>query len=186
MRHTMIRMRGGATAVVMLLPTVAFAVPLIAQAQVQDTTAVSAPYRAPELVLASPVSGEALPQDKPSIVLRYARGEADDPLDLTSFVVLVDGENRSAQFHADTAEAWGSIDPLANGALAGQALALGVHQLTARICSTRGVCTDLRETVTIAASPLAPNASPPAHKKTGLLAAALAFLVALIERFFTL
>jgi len=184
MRNTMTRVRGGATALVMLLPTLVQAVPLVAQSQANDTIPGGASYQSPQLALASPVRGEELPQDKPSIVLRYARGEPDDPLDLTSLVVLVDGEDRSAQFHADSTEAWGSIDPLASGASAGQALALGVHQLTARICSSRSICTDLRETVTIEPSVL--SVSPPKPvSRTSRVLTALALILALIQRLFT-
>jgi len=185
MRPSITRARGGSLAVVVLLPTLALAVPLLAQGQAPDTTSVSAPYRAPQLALASPLGGETLPQDKPSIVLRYARGEADDPLDLASLAVLVDGENRSAQFHADSTEAWGSIDPLTNGTSAGQALALGVHQLTSRICSTRGVCTDLKESVTIAPSVLTADSTQHKSNKSRLFSI-LALFLAFIERLFTL
>lgn len=185
MRNTMTRVRCGATALVMLLPTLVQSVPLVAQSQASDTTLTAASYRSPHLALAEPARGENLPQDKPSIVLRYSRGEPDDPLDLTSLVVLVDGDNRSAQFHADTAEAWGSIDPLVDGSSAGQALALGVHQVTARICSSRSICADLRETVTIAPSVLSAAPTQPRNRKSRLLSA-LALFLAFLERLFTL
>jgi hypothetical protein len=188
MRHTTTRVRGGATALVMLFPSLVLAVPLLAQEQASDTMQASAPsnapYRAPALALAAPARGESLPQDKPAIVLRYARGERDDPLDLASLVVLVDGEDRSAQFHADTTEAWGSVDPLARGASAGQALALGVHQLTARICSSRSLCTDLRETITIEPSVVSVAPTPRASSKSRVLTA-LVLILTLIQRLFT-
>ena len=186
MRHLpMIRVRGGATAVVMMLPSLVLAVPLLAQEQATDTTPVGAPYRSPQLALAAPVRGESLPQDKPSVVFRYERGEPDDPIDLASFTVIVDGEDRSTQFHADSAEAWGSIDPLAKGASAGQALALGVHQVAARICSVRSVCTDLRDAVTVAPSSL-DVASAPSPKRISRVLAAIAVILAFIQRLFTL
>ena len=78
MRNTMTRVRGGATALVMLLPTLVQSVPLVAQSQASDTTPTSVPYRSPQLALAAPARGETLPHDKPSIVLRYALGEPDD------------------------------------------------------------------------------------------------------------
>ncbi len=192
MRHPTTRVRGGATALVMLLPSLVLAVPLLAQVQASDTTQASAPssapssapYRSPALALAAPARGENLPQDKPGIVLRYARGEPDDPIDLASLVVLVDGEDRSTQFHADSTEAWGSIDPLASGAAAGQALALGVHQLTARICSSRSLCTDLREAITIEASVLSVAPTPHVSSKSRVLTA-LVVLLTLIQRLFT-
>jgi hypothetical protein len=192
MRHPTTRVRGGATALVMLFPSLILAVPLLAQEQASDTTRASAPssapssapYRSPQLALAAPAHGEGLPQDKPAIVLRYARGESDDPLDLTSLVVLVDGEDRSTQFHADSTEAWGSIDPLASGADAGQALALGVHQLTARICSLRSLCTDVREAITIEPSVLSVAPTPRLSSKSRVLTA-LVVLLTLIQRLFT-
>jgi hypothetical protein len=188
MRHPTTRVRAGATALVMLFPSLVLAVPLLAQEQARDTmpasAPASAPYRSPELALAAPARGEGLPQDKPAIVLRYARGEPDDPLDLASLVVLVDGEDRSAQFHADSTEAWGSIDPLATGAAAGQALALGLHQLAARICTSRSICTDLRETVTIEPSVLSVAPSPRASSKSRVLTA-LVLLLTLLQRLFT-
>ena len=200
MRHTTTRVRGGATALVMLFPSLVLAVPLLAQGQASDTTLssapsiapsvapatvpASAPYRSPALALATPARGEGLPQDKPGIVLRYARGEPDDPLDLASLVVLVDGEDRSSQFHADSTEAWGSVDPLARGASAGQALALGVHQLTARMCSSRRICTDVRETITIEPSLLSTAPTPHSSSRSRVLTA-LALLLALVQRLFT-
>lgn len=184
MRYPTTRVRGGATALVMLFPSLVLAVPLLAQVQASDTTPASAPYRSPALALAAPARGESLPQDKPAIVLRYARGEPDDPIDRTSLVVLVDGEDRSTQFHADSTEAWGSIDPLASGAAAGQALALGVHQLTARICSLRSICTDLRETITIEPSVLSTAPSPHASSKSRVLTA-IALILTLLQRLFT-
>lgn len=188
MRHAVTRLRGGTTAVIMLMPTLMLAVPLRAQSSALDTTAIDTtgidtPHRPPQLALVAPSSGESLPQDKPSIVLRYARGALDDPLDLTSLVVLVDGEDRSSQFHADSTEAWGSIDPLTTGRSAGQPLALGVHQLVARICSARGICVDLRETVTIG-SPMPDVGTTPTKKHKSQLIAVIAPLLAFIERLF--
>ena len=188
MRHTTTRVRGGATALVMLFPSLVLAVPLLAQQQASDTTQASAtsnaPYRPPALALAAPARGESLPQNKPAIVLRYARGEPDDPIDLASLVVLVDGEDRTTQFHADSTEAWGSVDPLARGASAGQALALGVHQLTARICSSRSICTDLRETITIEPSVFSTEPTPHSSSKARVLTV-IALILTLIQRLFT-
>lgn len=130
-----------------------------------------------------PSSGQTLPQDKPSIVLRYARGEPEDPLDLPSLAVLVDGEDRSAQFHTDSTEARGSIDPLASGRSAGQPLALGVHQLAARICCARGICAALRETVTIAPSALDVATAPTSTHQSRLIAV-IALLLAFIQRLY--
>jgi hypothetical protein len=38
-------------------------------------------YRAPSVVLAYPERHAALPADKPVVVLRFAQGEAGDPID---------------------------------------------------------------------------------------------------------
>jgi hypothetical protein len=84
MRHTTTRVRAGATALVMLFPSLVLAVPLLAQEQASDTMPATTPYLSPSLALAAPARGESLPQDKPSIVLRYARGEPDDPRQATS------------------------------------------------------------------------------------------------------
>jgi hypothetical protein len=97
------------------------------------------PYRAPGIALVQPASEATLPQDKPVVVFRFAQGEPNDPIDLASFAVAVDGHDRTRLFQVTAAEAWGPLSASVdrpNDA----SLAPGVHQLTARICSARGAC----------------------------------------------
>jgi hypothetical protein len=96
-------------------------------------------------VLVQPAGGGTVPQDKPVVVFRFAQGEAGDPVDARSFVVTVDGQDRTALFQVSvaSAEAWGPLAPVAAPpAQPDFALALpaGAHEVTARVCSVRGVC----------------------------------------------
>jgi hypothetical protein len=184
MRNPTIHVRGGAIASIAL--ALVPPAPLAAQKPASDSASVIAPYRAPRLALAEPPLGAGLAQDRPTVVFRYAQGESDDPLDLTSFAVAVDGETRSAQFHADSAEAWGSIEPTGShaSAYAGQPLALGVHQLAARICSLRGVCADVRTTVTVVASVLGSGVAERPAAKLQRWLPVLAMLITLARKLF--
>ena len=119
--------------------------PLDAQQPVPPATgtATLVPYRTPTIVLAQPASTTAgavgsVPQDRPVIVLRFAAGEPDDPLDVRSLVVAVDGADRTALFRTTTSEAWGALASDAD--LARGALEPGPHRVSARICSARGAC----------------------------------------------
>ena len=99
-------------------------------------------YRAPSVVLAYPEAHAALPADKAVVVLRFAQGEAGDPIDPGSFKVTVDGVDRTALFRVAEGEAWG---PLGDASAAGSTgVATGVspgpRTVSARICSARGVC----------------------------------------------
>ena len=95
-----------------------------------------AAYRAPTIALAQPAAGGSIPQDRPVVLLRFAPGEAADPIDAASFAVTLDGEDRTAGFHVSAADAWG---PLVSRTQE-PALRLGSHSLEARICSVRGAC----------------------------------------------
>lgn len=119
------------------------------------------PYRAPQIALVqppgnSPGSIGTVPLDRPVVVFRFAAGEPDDPLDLGSFAVAVDGIARTTLFQVTATDAWG---PLADAAAIqrGQ-LAAGPHRVTARICSSRGACatSDLQ----VIAAPLPGFAAP--------------------------
>lgn len=114
------------------------------------------PYRAPLIALVQPASGGSLPSDRPAAVFRFAQGEPLDPLDVRSFAVSVDGEDRSALFQVTSTEAWGSLSE--------GDLAPGIHQVTARICSSRGACTSADATVVATASVVA-NPVPTKKKK---------------------
>ncbi|HEX2716393.1 MAG TPA: hypothetical protein VHM67_01870 [Gemmatimonadaceae bacterium] len=110
-----------------------------------------AAYRAPSIVLAQPVDGGTVFQDRPTILLRFAEGEPGDRVDLASFVIAVDDADRSRAFQLSGNEAWG---PLA--AAADSVLAIGSHRITARICSVRGACALANATVVVLPSPVGP------------------------------
>jgi hypothetical protein len=117
-------------------------------------------YRAPALALAQPPGGGTVPADRPAVVFRFAVGEPDDPLDTRSFTVAVDGHDRTVLFQLSAAQAWGPLVPPNEN---GGALAVGAHQITARICSTRGACATVSATITAVtdAAAVAPNAVAP-------------------------
>ena len=128
-------------------PPAPLPVPLPTPSSPSSTADALAPYRAPRIALAQPAAAEAggggsVPQDRPVVVFRFAAGEPDDPLDVRSLAVAVDGTDRTALFQTTATpaggQAWG---PLADDAAIrrGQ-LAAGVHRVVARICSTRGAC----------------------------------------------
>ena len=106
------------------------------------STPIVAPYRAPVIALVQPAmppeGSGAVPLDRPAVVFRFAAGEADDPLDVRSLVVAVDGTDRTALFQTTPAQAWGAL--ASDVQLARGELQAGPHRLVARICSTRGVC----------------------------------------------
>jgi hypothetical protein len=104
-------------------------------------------YRAPVIALVQPPAGQSLPQDKAVIILRFAVGEPSDQLDASSFGVWVNGANRAALFQVAGTEAWGPLSDPKSGSLAP-----GVYQVTARICSTKGVCGSTSATVTVVTS----------------------------------
>ena len=100
------------------------------------------PYRAPSVVLAYPDRGVALPADKPTVVFRFAPGEADDPIDVASFRATVDGIDRTDRFRVTSREAWGTLGdtpPTSDGVTAAR-ITTGPHTISARVCSTRGAC----------------------------------------------
>ena len=149
------RVRGSAYAVLALLGGVATAYPLEAQQpaasqqpQLPTTTSpVLAPYRVPVLALVQPATG-TVTQDQPVVVFRFAHGEPGDPIDLASFAVSVDGEDRTRLFQVATGaaggDAWGPLDTPGDGSLT-----VGAHQVVARICSTRGACASAASAVIV-------------------------------------
>ena len=104
------------------------------------------PYRPPALVLVQPPTGTGLPQDRPVVVLRFVHGEPNDPIDVGSFAIAVDGQDETRQFQVTATEAWG---PLARAEGGASPLEAGAHQLAARICSARDACTELSATVSV-------------------------------------
>ena len=138
------------------------------------TTATLTPYRAPLIAMVQPPVATAggsgsVPQDKPVVVFRFAAGEADDPLDVGSFVVAVDGADRTPLFQTTASQAWGPLtdaDAIRRGAFAA-----GPHRVVARICSNRGACALTDAQVMVAptpglAQPMADTATTPEDKTT--------------------
>jgi hypothetical protein len=115
----------------------------------------------PTIALVQPSGAATLTNDRPVVVFRFVPGEPNDPIDLASFAVTVDGRDRTPSFQVTSAEAWGS---LAEGPAVStdSSLALGTHQISARICSARGACGVLVTSLTIVPSQLESRASQPA------------------------
>jgi hypothetical protein len=124
-------------------------------------------YRPPALAIVQPPSGGTLPQDRPIVVFRFASGDSSDPVDARSFAVSVDGKDASARFQIARDEAWGSLASEPNEPAS---IALGAHQIAARICSIRGACTEVSATATVVVSATSPpKESTPADRKRTLI-----------------
>jgi hypothetical protein len=118
-------------------------------------------YRLPAIVLVQPAGAATVQRDRPIVVFRFTPGEPNDPIDLASFAVTVDGRDRTRFFQVTSAEAWGSLA----GDAAGQSdssLALGTHQISARICSARGACGVIVSSLTVVPSQVASQPPLPA------------------------
>ena len=116
-----------------------------------------ATYRAPAIVLAHPPAGGNVPSDRPVVVFRFAAGEQGDPIDVRSFVVTVDGVDRTSFFRVTASEAWGPLRK-ASGRRPSPGRP-GSHDIAARICSTRGVCGTVTGSVAVTRSPAVAAAS---------------------------
>lgn len=156
MRTRTIRLRGTAIAVVVAASGLTTSYPLVAQQPVPESAPI-APYRPPRIALVQPGADATLPQDRPVVVFRFMPGEPEDPIDASSFRVLVDGVDRTQRFQIAAGEAWG---PLGDGAVArtaevlserdtAHAIAVGRHHLSARICSSRGACATVEHSITV-------------------------------------
>lgn len=123
-------------------------------------------HHPPLLAIAQPAPGASIPQDHAVVIFRFSPGEPDDPLDARSFVVLVDRSDRTSLFQVTAAEAWGPLTP--NGT---DPPSLGAHEVSARICSTRGVCNETSGIVNVAPHNTAPNPASdrPADRKRTLI-----------------
>jgi hypothetical protein len=150
--------------------TVAACCALCAAAAGAQQPAVLAPYRAPAIALVQPPGGGTVPQDKPVVVFRFAQGEPDDPIDVASFGITVDGQGRTTLFQLSAGEAWG---PLASGDR-GISIAPGAHQIAARICSLRGACGEMSAVVTVTAPATTTAEKARADRKRTLLDLVLA------------
>jgi hypothetical protein len=128
-----------------------------------------AEYRTPAIALVQPPNGGTVSQDRAALVFRFAQGEPDDPLDVTSFAVSVDGEDRTKEFQlavsATGHQAWGTL----GGAEVARRPSVGTHQVTARICSSRGACAVAQGSVVVLPAIVAPapdeTAKPISRKK---------------------
>lgn len=125
------------------------------------------PHRLPSLALVEPATGAAVPQDRPTVVFRFAPGDSADPIDARSFAVSVDGTDQTKLFQVARDEAWGQLaqppgphqGPIASGA----------HQVAARICSIRGACTEVASTVAVVVSSAVGTDQAPENHKRSLL-----------------
>jgi len=134
--------------------------------------------RPPTIALVQPTGTGTVPRDKPIIVFRFAPGESDDPIDARSFTVAVDGADRSARFHVTANEAWG---PLSGVATDDSLPATGLHAVSARICSVRGLCGRAEVTVAVGAGavtngtphPPGPGLEKPPSSRARLIARVL-------------
>lgn len=124
-------------------------VPGPSQAPTTGSVSAIAAYRPPALALVQPAAGGSVPQDRPVVVFRFAAGEPNDPIDVRSFAVAVDGQVHTRLFQVSAGEAWGPLAPLEEDA---PPLDAGAHQLVARICSSRGACAELSATVSVVPS----------------------------------
>lgn len=124
--------------------------PLTGRSQ-QPPAATTASYRAPVLVLALPSSGGSVPADKPVVVFRYSQGEQLDPIDVRSFTIAVDSNDRTALFHVSVDEAWGPLGDTERPVTAGP------HSVTARVCSLRGACALASAVITVTPAPPVPS-----------------------------
>ena len=119
------------------------------------TPPVIAGFHAPAIALASPMEGFVVPQDKAVAVFRFAAAEPTDPIDALSFSVAVDGDDRTSLFQLVGNEAWGQLSA------SGHDLAVGPHDVWARVCSQRGICSVARATVQATTSATPPGLAPP-------------------------
>jgi hypothetical protein len=122
-----------------------------------------APYRAPTIALVQPPAGGSVPRDKPVVMLRFARGEPTDPLDVRTFAVTVDGVDRTALFQVTADEAWGALAKPESG---DSLIAIGTHAVVARVCSVRGACGETATPVLIVEAPTAGATPAPSRPKS--------------------
>ena len=126
------------------------AAPLGAQQPASPAPPVVAPRRVPVIALVQPREGEPLPSDRPVVVLRFAAGETEDPLDMRSFSVTVDSVDRTSAFVVAAGEAWGPIEA---GEDSASRVAVHPRRVTARICTVRGTCALASALVTVVTAP---------------------------------
>ena len=169
-------LRHAPTSLALIAATLTRVAPLGAQQAVPPTPAPQiAPYKLPTIALVQPPSGGTVPQDKPVVVFRFAQGEPADPIDVRSFTVMVDGEDRTRLFQLALlaaaapalpgGEAWGPLDD--------RTVAEGSHEVSARICSSRGACGVASAAVLVADGSKGSNAGNEPPKRQRVLRALL-------------
>jgi hypothetical protein len=122
-----------------------------------------ASYRPPALALVQPAAGGSVPQDRPVVVFRFAAGEPNDPIDVGSFLITVDAHNRTALFQVTAGEAWGPLAPPATAST--PPITEGSHQVAARICSSRGACSETAAAIVVTSAPLSQDQSADRKRK---------------------
>jgi hypothetical protein len=112
--------------------------------------------------------------DRPVAVFQLGGVASPDSADARTFRVWVDGDERSRLFHIDgqqgNVQAWGALgDSTSQAASSPSApLSVGVHLVTAQLCTVRGVCTTIHAAVTVLPATAIGNtmtaaAAPSAH-----------------------
>jgi len=93
--------------------------------------------------------------DRPVAVFQLGGVASPDSADARSFRVWVDGDERSRLFHIGgqqgNVQAWGALGdstPQRTSSLSAP-LTVGVHLVTAQLCTIRGVCTTIHAPVTV-------------------------------------
>ena len=117
------------------------------------------------MTLVQPPAGTSVPSDKPIVLFRFAAGEPGDPIDVGSFAITVDGNDRTPLFQVTATEAWGPLDEAKGQSSAESA---GARVVAARVCSARGACATVSASITVAASP-AIVAPEPASRRERLI-----------------
>lgn len=135
-----------------------------ATGQLPTTSATLPAFRPPVLALVQPASNASVPQDRPVIVFRFALGDSTDPVDAQSFRVSVDGKDRSRLFQIARDMSWGPLAATEDWA----SLFIGRHSVRARICSIRGACAEVSDSVSVAAA-TAPTETPPGNRTRTLI-----------------
>lgn len=113
----------------------------------------SADVALPVISLVQAPSGGNVRGDEPVLVLRFAVGEPDDPVNVRRFAITVDGEDRTTRFRGAVIEVRGVVLAHADGVSSEGS----TGDATGSRCSARGAC---RGVTTITRAGAAPEASP--------------------------
>ncbi|MDB4906768.1 MAG: hypothetical protein JWO05_1552 [Gemmatimonadetes bacterium] len=114
----------------------------------------------PTIRMLSPVEGAAVPADRPMVVFRlgmttdaHANEAPLDSADATSFRAWVDGVDRTRAFRFSGEDAWGPLfDPVLTSTSTSASTSMsvvGAHAVSARLCSSRGICTTTHAVVLV-------------------------------------